>query len=155
SSSASSAKRSTSVRRSTLSFTLVTAWATSWRRSSRGRQHRRSRRCPASGDRGEGEGPRGGIRSVPEPEALLAGLQRPRARARGRSEPSAARALEVLLALLLAPRRVLRGARQRPHGPGGVGPLRPLPLWPNPAAGARRDPRAGARVDRRAVPPLD
>ena len=59
--------------------------------------------------------------AAPQPRALVARLQRPRARARRGPDGAAARAGQVLLDLLVEPRRVLHGARRRPAGPGALG----------------------------------
>src|SRR4029450_6202349 len=98
----------------------------------------------ARADRREGEGARRGSRTVPQPGAVIARLQCARPRARRRSESPAPRAPDVLLEILPAPRRVLRGPRQRPHGPGGVGPHGPLAGWTDPAADAGGGPGGGA-----------
>ena len=95
---------------------------------------------------GEGESLRRGAGAVPQPRAVLAGLQRARPRAGCRPESPAPRAPDVLLEVLPAPRRVLRGARQRPHGPGRVGPhgslcrtdARRSRRWPRSASGCSR-----------------
>ena len=115
----------------------------------------RSRHGRASADRREGESLRRGAGAVPQPRAVLAGLQRARPRAGRRPESPAPRAPDVLLEVLPAPRRVLRGARQRPHGPGRVGPHGSLSGRTHAAADAGRDPRAGARAVGRAVEPLE
>ena len=108
----------------------------------------RARSDGGRADRAKGRG------AAAEPRALVARLQRACARARGRRRPAAARARQVLLDLRVEPRRVLHGARRRPHGPGGAG-LAVRSADGRTPQGARRDPRAGPRAQRRAVAALE
>ena len=78
--------------------------------------------------------PRCGPLAVPQPRALVARLQRPRAAARRGRARAAARAREVLRDLHDQPRRVLHGARRRPARPDRRG---------------RREPRARTAGPRR------
>src|SRR6266511_5405285 len=69
----------------------------------------------------DGADPRCPDRRVPpaQPRALGSRVLRTRTGSRERSERPFARALPLLLALLLTPRRVLHGARRRSARPGG------------------------------------
>ncbi len=90
-----------------------------------------------------------------QPRALAPRVPRPRARARDGRVAPAARAREVLLDLLLQPRRVLPGARRGPARPGRGGHRRALGRRAHAAAGARADPRARPRADHPPVAALE
>ena len=83
--------------------------------------------------------------AVPQPRALLARLQRPRAAARRGRAPAAARAGQVLRDLHDQPRRVLHGARRRPARPDRRRRGEPEPGRADPLGDDRADPRARAR----------
>ncbi len=109
----------------------------------------RGRLQAAADARSSGPRPIDAGNAVHQPRALLARLQRARARARGRSGGAAARAGQVLRDLLVEPRRVLHGPRRRPRwARQSSGHSRALARRADAAAGARRDPRARRRARR-------
>ena len=88
------------------------------------------------------------VRAVPEPRAVVARLQRPRARpGRGR-RAAAARAGEVPRHLQPEPRRVLPGAGVGPAGAARRRPAHHHPRRPRPRRPAPRHPRPGRRARR-------
>src|SRR5476649_1226713 len=82
--------------------------------------------------------PTGG--SAAEPRALVARSERTCSRPRCGSERAVARAHQVLLDLLVQPRRVLHGACCGPTRPGRFGALGAVGGRSHPAPGAGRDP---------------
>ena len=94
-------------------------------------------------------------RPLPRPRAVLAALQRARARAGRGPRPAAARAHPVPRHLRQQPRRVLHGAGGRPEAPPRRRRRRPGRQRHDAARGARGDLARVARADaaaRRAVP---
>ena len=110
---------------------------------------RRARHPPArarsarAGDRGDRDRPG----ALPEPRAVLAGLQRSRPAAGRRRVPAAARARQVLRDLHHQPRRVLHGARSRPARSDRRRRRESQPGRPDPVGDHRPDPRAGAGAE--------
>ena len=107
-----------------------------------------SKRCRSSGSRAR----RG--HALHQSRALLARLQRARARPRRRRVGAAARADQVLLDLLVEPRRVLHGARRRPRRARVRRDPAALSRRAFAPAGPARDPRAGLRARHSAGSPL-